>query len=223
MAKFNNGINGAFSGKVGTVVGSTWMGMPVMRGLPRKRSGGFSPKELQQQAKFSMLSKFLKPLIPMLNITFKQVAVQMTGFNKSFSYNVKNAFAGTHPDLTIDFSMVLLGRGDLPNVVSSAVRSEDGEKIIFSWNDNTGKGKSLGSDKVFIAMYFEEDKKWIYKLDIAKRSEQICSLNLSDYKLQLAGSEMQTVHTYIGLISTDEKDATDTFYAGLPIHLVRQK
>jgi len=36
MGTYNKGILGAFYGKVGTVVGSTWRGKDVMRSLPRK-------------------------------------------------------------------------------------------------------------------------------------------------------------------------------------------
>ena len=36
MGTYNKGILGAFSGKVGPVVGATWRGKDVMRSLPKK-------------------------------------------------------------------------------------------------------------------------------------------------------------------------------------------
>ena len=36
MGTYNKGILGAFSGKVGPVVGATWRGKEVMRSLPKK-------------------------------------------------------------------------------------------------------------------------------------------------------------------------------------------
>ncbi len=208
MGKFRQGINGPFSGKVGAVVGSTWMGMPVMRSRPSPRTKPFSPRELQQQAKFAMLSKFLRPLIPLLNQTFRPVAVRMTGFNKAFSYNVKNTITGVHPSLAIDYSMVLLGRGDLPQAVSPAATSPIAGKLDFTWTDNSGKGRTLPTDKAFAAAYNEEMDRWIYGMNLADRSAGTCSLDLKVF----IG---KPVHTYMGFISADGKDVSDSVYTGL--------
>src|SRR5258708_11324291 len=99
MAKLSQGINGPFFGKVGTVVGYTWKGIPVMRALPQDRKKPFTPKELNQQAKFRIMNKFLKPAKTLLNVTFAHLAVQMSPFNKAFSYNIKNALTVVKPDL----------------------------------------------------------------------------------------------------------------------------
>lgn len=208
MGKLLNGINGPFSGKVGTVVGTTWRGIPVIRSRPTRRKTGFSPLELQQQAKFSLMNKFLRPLNALLNETFKQVAVQMTGFNKAFSYNVKNAITGLHPDLAVDYTMVLLGRGDLPNAASPSAASSLEGKLDFKWTDNSGKGKALASDKAFVAAYNEELNKWKYSLDAAARRAGSCALDATEFK-------GKAVHTYIGFISADGKDVTDSLYTGL--------
>jgi len=208
MGKMRNGINGPFTGKVGPAVGTTWMGKPVLRSMPSSRTKPFSPKELQQQAKFSMMSGFLQPVISLLNVTFKAVAVGMTGFNKGFSYNVKNAISGIHPELRIDYNMVLLGRGELPNVVSPEVVSPSIGKLEFRWTDNSGKGKALATDKAFAAAYCEELKDWEYRLDLAARSDGICVLDLT----QFSGKAVQT---YIGFISANGKEVTDTVFTGL--------
>ena len=49
MGKLQNGILDGFSGKVGTVVGSTWKGIPVMRARPRlKKNRSFSQAQQEQ-------------------------------------------------------------------------------------------------------------------------------------------------------------------------------
>ncbi|MEJ0081356.1 MAG: DUF6266 family protein [Puia sp.] len=121
MAKFSQGINGPFYGKVGAVVGYTWKGIPVMRGLPKSRTKPFTPKELNQQAKFRLMNGFLTPLNDLFNVTFAHLAVQMSAYNKAFSYNIKNATTGFGPDLAIDYNMVLISRGDLPRAELVAV------------------------------------------------------------------------------------------------------
>jgi hypothetical protein len=208
MAKLSQGVNGPFFGKVGAVVGYTWKGIPVMRGLPSPRKKPFTPKELNQQAKFRLMNKFLKPAQGLLNVTFSHLAVQMSPFNKAFSYNIKNAIAGFHPDLAIDYGMALISRGDLPKVESPVVTTPSPGLIQFAWTDNSGKGKAKGDDKAFVAVYEEESGSWEYRLDIATRSQGKCEMAIMNFP-------DKPVQTFIGFISTDGKDASDSFYTGL--------
>ena len=96
-----------FTGKVGPAVGSSWMGINVIRSLPSRRTNPFTPGELAQQMKFKLLTGFLLRVMPLMNVTFKNLAVRMTGFNKGYSYNIKNVFTGEYPNLSIDYSLVL--------------------------------------------------------------------------------------------------------------------
>ena len=210
MGKYYNGINGPFTGKVGRAVGSTWKGIPVLRAAPMKRTKPFSEAELRQQAKFRIMTRLLKMATPLLDLTFRQAAVQMSGFNKAFSYNVKNAITGEYPDLKIDFPMLLMGRGDLPNAGSPLVGCLPAGKLEFSWTDNSGKGKALSTDKAFVAVYIEDGQKWEYDLNLALRSDGACSIDLSEHS-------GKSVQTYLGFISTDDKDVTDTVYTGAVI------
>ncbi|MFI5192983.1 MAG: DUF6266 family protein [Chitinophagales bacterium] len=208
MGKLLNGINGPFSGKVGTAVGVMWKGLPVIRARPHRRTSGFSPLELQQQAKFSLMSGFLGPLIPLLNQTFRPEAAHLTGYNKAFSYNVKNAITGVHPELAIDYPVVLLGRGDLPNALSPSAASLVAGRLDFSWTDNSGKGRALATDQAFAAAYNEELKQWEYSLNLATRSAGTCTMDIK----WISGNPLQT---YLGFISADGKEITDTVYIGL--------
>jgi Family of unknown function (DUF6266) len=208
MAKLVNGINGPFSGKVGAVVGYVWKGKAVMRGLPRKRTGGPSPAQIQQHAKFALVHKFLRPLLSFLNVTYSSVAIQMTGFSKAFSYNVKNAITGAHPELGIDYSRVLVSQGDLQNVSSAEVIVSADGKLVFSWKEDSGTGSAKATDQVFVAVYNEELNQWISELNPVARKAGSCTIDATKMK----GREVQT---YIGFISNDGKDATDSRYTGM--------
>jgi len=211
MGKLSQGINGPFSGSVGPVVGTTWMGIPVIRSKPSRRKRAFSAGELAQQIKFKQMSHFLSPVMSLLNETFKPLAVRMTGFNKAYPYNVKNAFTGQYPDLKIDYSMILLGRGDLPNVASPAAVLSSPGNLDFSWTDNSGKGKARETDKAFVAAYSQEMNHWKYKLSAADRSNGRCSLDITHLK-------GKSLHGWLGFISADGKEVTDSIYTGI-VHL----
>jgi Family of unknown function (DUF6266) len=207
MAILLNGPSGPFSGLLGTGVGYMWKGKAVIRSRPPKKRSGSSPLQKQQQEKFVLMHKFLKPLLSLLNVTYKNLAVQMTGFNKAFSYNVKNAITGDYPNFEIDYSMVLIGRGDLPNVMMPvSVLFKEG-KLIFNWTDNSRKGKANAFDQAFVAVYCEENGNWEYDLNLAIRSAGTCSIEISEFA-------EKEVHTYIGFISENGKDVTDSLYTG---------
>ena len=55
MGTYNKGILGAFSGKVGPVVGATWRGKDVMRSLPKKSNRLATAFQQQQRSKFAMV------------------------------------------------------------------------------------------------------------------------------------------------------------------------
>jgi Family of unknown function (DUF6266) len=208
MGKLLHGINGPFSGKVGPVVGYMLNNQAVIRSLPGRSRKPLTPKQINQRKKFALINDFLNQLQSLLNLTFANVAINMTGSNKAFSYNLKNATRGFYPDLSINYSMVLLGRGDLPNVISAKTAPLPEGKLEFSWTDNSGTGKAKATDKAFAAVYNEELKDWEYELNLATRGEGICVLDASLLK-------GKPVHGYLGFITEDGRDVTDTIYTGL--------
>jgi Family of unknown function (DUF6266) len=210
MGKLLQGVNGPFSGKVGTVVGYVWGDLPVIRGLPKKRTKPFTEKELNQQARFTIMNQFLVPLKDLLNTTFAHLAYRMKGFNKAFSYNVKTAIRGFRPDLSIDYPIVLLSRGDLTKAESPAVISNEPDILQFTWTDNSGKGKASATDKIFVAVYNPDYGHWIAKLDLATRSAGGCDLSL-----QNGGFDGKSVHVYLGFVAAEGNDASDSVYLGM--------
>src|SRR5271154_635876 len=151
MGTLLNGINGPVIGKVGPVVGYVWKKKAVIRSLANKSKKPLSPLQLQQRAKFRLMNYFLNPLKDLLNVTYGHLVENMTGFNKAFSYNVKNVITGNNPDLKIDYSRVLLGRGDLTNVSIPVVTPSSEGQLIFNWTDNSGTGSAKSTDQVFVA------------------------------------------------------------------------
>ncbi|HSZ32837.1 MAG TPA: DUF6266 family protein, partial [Puia sp.] len=152
-----NGINGAVIGKVGPAVGYMWKNKNVIRSKASKSKKPLSPLQKQQHAKFSLMNNFLIPAKSLLNITYAHLVVNMTGFNKAFSYNVKNAITGYYPNLKIDYSRVLLGRGDLTNVPAAIATPSSEGTLRFNWTDNSGEGSAKSADQVFVAIYSEEE------------------------------------------------------------------
>jgi hypothetical protein len=214
MGKLLQGANGPFSGKVGTVVGYMWKDVPVIRAKPVRRKKPFSEKELNQQARFALMNEFLIPVKDLLNISFAHLAYRMTGFNKGFSYNVKTAIRGFNPNLSIDYPTVLLSRGDLTKAESATVTAQSPTELQFNWTDNSGTGKALKTDQVFVALFSPEKKHWFNQVNVATRSAGSFTLDLAKALPDPSPFSGKPLEAYIGLISADRKDASDSVYIG---------
>nr|WP_294899563.1 DUF6266 family protein [uncultured Pedobacter sp.] len=209
MGKYTQGILGAFSGKVGTVIGSSWRGINYMRSLaPKRGNANASNKQLEQQARFAMITAFLNPVKPLLEIGFKNYANGKTGYNSAHSYNLKNALTGLTPNLAIDYSMVLLSRGDLPGVTTLSAVSSAVATLNLAWTNNAGKGKAKDTDQLMVVVFCPTSGEAIYDLAVATRLDQVLAFDLP---AEFSG---ETVETYIFWLSADGKDVSSSKYAG---------
>jgi hypothetical protein len=218
MGKLLKGANGPFSGKVGTVVGYMWGDLAVIRARPKTRRKAFSDKELNQQARFALMNQFLIPVKDLLNISFAHLAYRMNGFNKGFSYNVKAAILGFSPDLSIDYPRVLVSRGDLTKPESLAVTWPSPTTLQFKWIDNTGTGKALKTDQLFIAVFIPEKNYWFYKLNVATREAGNYLLDIMLLTKDISVFYGKQLQSYVGFVAEDGKDASDSVYTG-PVEL----
>ena len=205
MGTFEKGILGGFSGKVGSVVGSKWNGIDVMRSHPGKRGkNSGSKKQLEQQARFKLMSDFLHPIQDLLNETFGLRAKGMTGINKALSFNVVQAIMGASPNFAIDYSKVQVSRGSLPLVGSASCTSPAAGKLTFTWVDvDVEEG-----DLVFVVAYSPDRNRWIYLFDAAPRTAKTCTLDVTG----LSGSPMQT---WLGIFSADGRKVSNSLYTGV--------
>jgi len=97
MARYQNGINGPFSGRVGKVVGANWRGIDYMRTV------GSSPKhwsfaQINQRLRFALAMNWLNPLLALINIGYQQIKIKKTPLNAAVSYHLKHAIRAEGPD-----------------------------------------------------------------------------------------------------------------------------
>ena len=207
MAIIKNGILGGFSGKVGTVVGVTWRDIEVMRALAKPSTRPASPAELLQRAKMATVSSFLQPMRDLLEVGFRDFAKKKDGTNAAQSHVMKNAIVVKDRDVCIMCEEVLVTRGDLPNVKVAIAGSAEKDVIHFSWEDNSGLGKANGADKAVLVVRLNEPKGCAYTLDGGFRSDGEASFRVDGF----SGYE---VHTWLGFLSKDRKDITNSVFTG---------
>lgn len=207
MAKLPNGIMGHFSGALGPAVGYQWKGKQIIRSKPPKHRGKSSENQLKQMARMKLISSMVGPLANFLNATYPSVTTGMSCFNKTLSYNMRNAIDGDYPSFKVNYARFVLGIGDLLNVDSLSVKSESAGKITFHWRDNSNEGSARATDQSFVAIYCEEAKRWLSFPQGPLR-------NAGSYILDVPAFSGKAVQTYIGLLSADAKFVTTSLYAG---------
>ena len=153
MGTIKQGVLGPFSGKVGTVIGSVWKGIAVMRGIAPSVTDAKSEAQLAHRAKFKLIVSFLHSMTAFLRVSFKSQAVKMSEFNAAFSRNIRQAVTGAYPAFTVDYTRALVSCGSLPGVVNGAAASVLAGKVDFTWDDNSSDAGAMADDKVLLLVY----------------------------------------------------------------------
>lgn len=208
MGTISKGILGGFSGTVGTVIGGTWKGIDYMRSQPARRTTTLTPAQADQRLRFAIVVKFVQSMAGLLMLTFRNYAVKMTGTNNATSYILKNAVTGVAPNFTIDYSLVLVSRGDLPNVLNpAAAPGATAGQVTFTWLNNAGVGKAKANDKAILVVHCPAFNQTVYTTGSALRSALTETIDCATFS-------GETVETYVGFISDDGKDVASSIYTG---------
>lgn len=206
MAKLISFFPFLFTGKLGDYVGTVRNGQQIIRKRPIRTNKNPTVLQQRQHRIFSILTKFLKPLIPLFDQTFNTVCKGMSCFNKAVSINIRNAIAGEGETLSIDYSKIILGKGNLLNIKLRSVTSPVSGTILLKWNlDKFGAHQP---EKMYAAIYCEPLNSWIYDFNIVPGKTRKFSLNISSFS-------GYPVHAYIGSISENGKKVSDSQYTGM--------
>ena len=141
MAIVEQGITGAFIGKVGTVIGYQLNGQNVMRSIGRRRTKPFSELELLNQAKMKVTSEFLRPIKSFIKFGFREVAPEgsrVGAFQLAQSHVRKQALdfdAEGKP--FVNPAKVLISKGSLEPPRNCRI-TQDGNRLIFNWDPANG-------------------------------------------------------------------------------------
>lgn len=208
MAIIKQGVLGAFSGKVGTVIGTSWKGIAIIRGIAASIVNPRTPAQLEQRARFSLVVKFLRTLTAFLRSGFKSAALQMSGFNAAVAYNVKNAVSGIYPELTLDYTKLRVTQGNLPGALNPTVVSSAAGTVAFHWDDNSMDAGSMADDKAVLLVYNPVKGQSVNSIGPLTRTEGDQTLTLP------AAFTGDQVECYISFANANESVFSDSIYVG---------
>ena len=182
MGIINQGILGGFSGKVGPIVGFRWKSNYYIRARAAKVSNPRTPKQQEQRGKFATAFSFLKAIKPFIRIGYKEFTQDKSAFNAAMSYTLKRAVTGSGKEIRIDFDRVLVSMGTLMPIFEGTA-TQNGNKMYFNWQDNSGMGNAEDTDIAMLLVYNKDKETAVYDTKTALRSSQHAELQLpSDWQ-----------------------------------------
>ena len=207
MGKIKNGILGAFSGKVGTVVGAVWNGVAYIRALPQSVKNPRTPAQVMQRTKFSLASSFLKKINSLLRIGWKAYAIGQSAINAAMSYTIDRAVVGNYPSYSIDPVKVLISCGSLTPVFATEL-SGAGDSVLVKWTDNSGYGSASATDRALVAVINRSNGDAVTIVRGVSRATGRQEVNIP---VAWQNSELDC---YLGFVSDNGKDVSNSVYLG---------
>jgi len=134
MGQLISGINGHIRGKIGTVIGSSWKGIPYLKGPYSKRTGKAGPEETGNRNKFALAHFWLRPVLGFVRVGLKDYTPTVEGFNAAKSLLLLHAFEGVAPDRHINPALAKLSVGTLALSPDMAVAKTVQGQLAFTWD-----------------------------------------------------------------------------------------
>ncbi len=206
MGKYEVGVLGNFKGKIGTVVGAKWKDIEYMRHKGRKSTKPRTAAQLEQQAKFACVTKFVNRIADLLMACYSDTGKQ-TAINHAFADIYATAIIGNYPAYGLDYSKVGICDGTLHNANSLTAGVAGGGNVKFTWIDNSNGPKANPTDRAVLAVYCPEIDQAIYTLQGAERRAGADSLNVMNFTGKV-------VETWIAFMSANGQLVSSSFYTG---------
>jgi hypothetical protein len=208
MARYSNGINGPFFGKIGPVVGTSRNGVPYMKSKGNPRTTAATPAEQINRNKFSNAHAWLKPLLPVLRVGFKGCSPTSYGYNAAKSYVLRH----TMENGQVLPERVKISTGNLPVSPDISVTVSEDRKLQFIWSPDL-IADADAKDQLMVLAYLPEKATAIYEIHGAFRETGMQVLNLvNDFADKI-------IHVYAAFVAADRSRQSESIYFG-PIKVV---
>lgn len=196
MATYKQGVLGSFSGKVGTVVGSSWRGISYIRSLAQKVANPRTKGQLWARARLTAVTVALKQFATVIRAGFVGTGTT-SPWSAAIKANTKALTDGDDPK--VDMDKLVLSNGTAFFDVS-ATKSDS--SVDFSWTIPT-QTDEFYDGTLYAAAYNVGNAKGIYTpadLSVGKAT--------FSFKSILDGTDTDDVHVYYFVAASKLSTAT---------------
>jgi hypothetical protein len=208
MGTFKKGILGGFSGKVGNVIGASWRNLDVMRSLPKKSNKLPTEIQLEQRIKFALAIGFLSPIKGIIDEAFGSTQGHKSKFNLATAYHIQEAVTGIMPNLALDFSKVVISKGELLGAKNPSLTATKVGELNFAWEDNSGTTLSEVDDRAVLLVYNPDKKLYVFDTMSHTRKDGAAIVVVPP------AYSGDVVHCYMGYVAENGKNAATSVYLG---------
>jgi hypothetical protein len=223
MARAKFGTFGPLVGKMGNIICYVRLGQPVTRMASHPSTKPRSEKQLAASKAFSIVSAFVTPINPFLNMSMVQAIAntQKVARNEGMSINLRLAVDGTYPNLEFNYSKAIVAIGKLEPATDPMVSVLNNDPTLkvkhlkFTWAVNPLWTADRLTDQVMMLAVMPEIEHVKYVTSGARRSTGEDILEILPFKLIEGIKTYATfAETYIAFISDDRKSVSNSIYTG---------
>jgi len=179
MARFTNGLQGLFTGKIGNLIGVKLNGQQFGRSVPRPSKKPPTSGQVNQRAKFGAAMNWLKPLKPFINIGYQSGQDNATPLNRALSYHLTEAMLGTGPDdYQMDYAKVILSRGELVTSWILEVIPLQNDVLYIRWDNPPESRYCDPEDRMNLVFYNPLKGQYLTFENAAERSAKEVHLQM---------------------------------------------
>lgn len=205
MGKIKQGILGAFSGKVGGVVGSSWKGIAVMKTLPASVANPKSSGQVAQRTKMTNAVAFARIILAsVIKPLWDRFASGMSGFNAFIAENI-DLFAGALPD-PLDSLVISSGKMAATDVMISSAAT-GGLTVNLSWDNDSGEGYKLATDEAYAVVVNSDRDDVSFAAATATRADGTIEVTMND-----AIQSGDTINAYLAFRRADGTVVSQTSF-----------
>lgn len=214
MALFNNGILGRFSGLVGSVVGTKWRTLSVMKSRPKKITKPATQGQLDQRDIFSTMNNFLAHQHQAISMGFKPGKAEHTAMNIAVGHNLTHAVTGVSPHLSIDYPKVRFSKGNLLPAYNPTLTADEGRILNLKWTTHPNafdpfdeeEPEERETDTLVVVLYNPLTNGHFY-LRMGNRG-------MGTFNIEIKGNEGDINHVWMFFISKTDKAVSSSQYLG---------
>ena len=207
MAILSNSAFGHPNGKIGGMVYYMLKGQAVCRMIGEQGKPSIKQKANYQAMQVTM--SLVKPMKEFIRNSFELEArgTVKNAHNLAVSYNKKQALQGEYPNISVDYSKVVLSYGELSGARDFSISKKE-TGLTVNWNPESYAGGHDGDDILMIQLCYPLRKHGRSFLNASRRDSGEVFIPVSEVNIE------EPIEAYACFKSADGKQISDSIYLG---------
>ncbi|HCC93411.1 MAG TPA: hypothetical protein DEQ26_03635 [Flavobacteriaceae bacterium] len=209
MGKINDSLLSGTSGRTGRIVVANVFGNEISKIRPRKRTKKPSLKQYMVQQRMKKCADFMASYRSFACNHYGKRVGMSSCYNLAMTNLLEN-FVINHANqsFNINYSAISFARGNLLGIIGVTFSLTSPDSIEINWQNNAGAITERENDWLQVLIGIEDQQNTIFLENVATRNNETYTAFIPPM------ASGNTVHLWFSFRSEDNKDVSNTFYAG---------